>query len=160
MVSALLSSSVKISQSEDEPSSSSLSKPLKRRGLSKYYSGRSQSFSSMELVLMSSLGDDSKALSKIERGIAQRSTSLEQSSHRRVESYTSYEDVAPPCLWPYREHSRADDIACVLSSLHLQTEETSWACTAACSLDSSQHSSPAFNEGRVPAVHFHYQTFS
>lgn len=39
-------------------------KGLKRRGLSRFYSDRSQSFSSMELVLCTALGESSLALAK------------------------------------------------------------------------------------------------
>lgn len=52
---------------------STRAKPLKRRGLSRHYSSKSQSFSSMELVLLTPYGESALALSK-----TRSSTSEEQ----------------------------------------------------------------------------------
>lgn len=101
----------------DESSSTTLkTKPLKRRGLSKFYSSKSQSFSSIDLALgqlRSTFGDSSQALGKARNGSDLTDASLVSEV---VSSEPSGECETPSC-------SYADTAGTTWSSSSALTDE-------------------------------------
>uniref|UniRef100_A0A7S0RHX5 Uncharacterized protein n=1 Tax=Chlamydomonas leiostraca TaxID=1034604 RepID=A0A7S0RHX5_9CHLO len=90
-------------------------KPLKRRGLSRYYSSKSQSFSSLELALTTQYGEHAMGLGKGQPDMACTIPCGSSSGMARMSSCTDWSSA-------YR-HSATSDLSCSTSSAAMMLAE-------------------------------------
>lgn len=116
------------------------SKPLKRRGLSKYYSSKSQSFSSLELALATPYGESAMGLAKHPSSMDLTSDDFVGTSYSRSATSLPGQPTTTEeqCLVPFWLCKATEDVCAALRLSKLSIQEQALSRQSASSLSNLQ----------------------